>query len=152
MEIYTLHELPWEEENGSQQLCLSYDNDGHVDYDFGVPGTWHLHIKNDGNQYAENVKIRIRFDDFAFVAQPDSFTLSDHNYGIGSYRTIEHTFNGFIQPGETIEVPYIPFDNTEVYDDYNPSQTNMNIKIYENSSLVLENLAWKNMKKFTNTT
>lgn len=33
MEIYTMHELPWEEENGSQELCLSYDNDGHVDFD-----------------------------------------------------------------------------------------------------------------------
>ena len=138
MEIYTMHELPWEEENGSQELCLSYDNDGHVDFDFGVPKTWHLHITNQGNQYAENVKIQIRFDDFAFVSEPVSFTLSDHNYGIGSYCAVEHIFDEIIQPGETVEVPYIPFDNAELYEDYNSKFTNMDIKIYENNSLALE--------------
>lgn len=138
MDIYTMHEMTWEEENGNEELCLSYDNDGHVDFAFGTPETWHLHITNGGNQYAENVKVQIRFSDFAFVSQPDSFTLSDHNYGIGSYCAIERTFDEIIQPGEIIEVPYIPFDKAELYEDYNSDYTNMNIKIYENSSLVLE--------------
>lgn len=138
MEIYTAHEIIWEEENGSQELCLSYDNDGHVDFGMGVPSEWHIHIINEGNQYAENVKIQIRFDDFAFISQPSSFILSDHNYGIGSYCAVERIFDDVIQPGETIEVPYIPFDKAELYEDSNSSHTNMNIKIYENSSLVLE--------------
>lgn len=145
MEIYTMHEIAWEEENKGEELCLSYDNDEHVDFDFGVPHTWHLHIKNVGNQYAENVKIQIRFDDFAFVSQPNSFTLSDHNHGLGSYCALEHTFSELIQPGETVEVPYIPLNNAELYneelsDDYklNRENTNMNVRIYENNSLVLE--------------
>ena len=138
MEIYTPHELTWEEENGDKKLCLSYDNDGHVGFAMGVPSTWHLHIKNEGNQYAENVKIKIRFGEFAFVSQPDSFILSDFNYGMGSYAVIEHSFNKVIQPGEILEVPYFPFANAELYEFSDPDHTNMNIKIYENSSLVLE--------------
>lgn len=145
MEIYTMHELAWEEENEGEELCLSYDNDKHVDFVLGAPYTWHLHIKNVGNQYAENVKIQIRFDTFAFVSQPVFFTLSDHNHGVGSYCAIEHTFSELIQPGEMVEVPDIPLDNAELYDKemfddhkLNRENTNMNVKIYENNSLVLE--------------
>lgn len=138
IEIFTIHGVTWEEENGDKELCLSYDNDGHIDFAMSMPNVWHLHIKNEGNQCAENVKIKISFSEFAFTSQPDNFTLTDFNYGMGSYAVIEHIFNEEIQPGESIEVPYIPFDNAELYEFSNPNYTNMNIKIYENSSLILE--------------
>ena len=141
IEIYTMHELTWEEENGDKQLCLSLDNDGHVYFDLGIPNIWYLHIKNEGNQYAENVKIKIKFEDLGFVTNPDSFILSDYIYGTGFFSSIEHTYDQVIQPGEIIRVPYIPFTNAKVYDIdsyYEPDYTNMNIKIYENNSLTLE--------------
>lgn len=141
IEIYTMHSVTWEEDNGDKQLCLSCDNDGHIDFDAAVPYMWYLHIENEGNQYAENVKIKIKFSDLGFVSEPDSFMLSDYLYGTGYYSTIECTFGQVIQPGEDIRVPYIPFDCAKVYDiegHYEPDYTNMNIKIYENNSLVLE--------------
>lgn len=141
IEVYTMHGLTWEEENGDKQLCLSLDNDGHVDFDLGIPNIWYLHIKNEGNQYAENVKIKIKFEDLGFVTNPDSFILSDYIYGTGFFSSIEHTYDQVIQPGEIIKVPYIPFTNAKVYDIdsyYEPAYTNMNIKIYENNSLALE--------------
>ncbi len=138
VEIYTVHGVSWEEENGERELCLSYDNDGHVDFAMSMPNVWHLHIKNEGNQYAENVKIKIRFSEFAFASQPDYFTLTSFNYGMGTYAVIEHIFDEDIQPDEYVEVPGIPLKNAELYEFSNPNYTNMNIKIYENNSLVLE--------------
>lgn len=137
IEVYTIHEVTWEEENGDKQLCLSLDNDGHVGFEFGSPNIWHLHIKNEGNQYAENVKIKIQFGDLVFVPDPDSFILSNYFYGTGLFGSIEHTYDQVIQPGEIISVPEIPFNNVELYE-HNSDYTNMNIKIYENNSLALE--------------
>lgn len=138
MEIFTSHELSWEEENSWNELCLSHDNDGHIDFALNIPNVWHLHIRNEGNQYATNVKIKIRFSEIGFTSQPDNYTLRDFIHGMGHYAVIEHIFNEEIQPGEYIEVPYIPFDNAELYEDGSLDYTNMNIKIYENNSLVLE--------------
>lgn len=147
IEIYTMHEEPWKVEN-DQQLCLAQDNDGHIDFNYGTFNMWHLHIKNKGNQYAENMKIRIHFEKFGFISQPDSFTLSDYIYGTGFFSAIEYTYDQVFQPGEVIEIPYIPFENAEVFDtcigyetydfySYNElNYTNMNIEIYENNSLV----------------
>lgn len=150
IEIYTMHGEPWEVENGNQQLCLAVDNDGHVDFNMGFNNVWHLRIKNEGNQYAENVKIRIHFEKFGFVSQPVSFTSADYIYGTGFFSAIERTFDQVIQPGEAIHVPNIPFENAEAfdtcigyetYDFYSYDElnyTNMNIRIYENNSLVSE--------------
>jgi len=137
IEFYTPHGLLWNYENANN-LCLSLDSDHHVCYSFGIPSEWNIAIKNTGTKYADNLKIKIQFDGFVFTPEPESYTLSDFIYGTGSYASINYVFSQTLKPGEVIDVPALPWENTYMDYDSISSKTNMKIKLYENNSLVLE--------------
>lgn len=138
------HGYDWYETHNTEMLLYTIDTQEHLSYNRCVPDEWFISIKNSGNIVAENVTIEISFDDVQFYGIPDDYDLKEHLNGLGGYKYITHSYKS-IQPNEEINLPFIPFENTDIIDiggiesseiqNRMRNEINMYVSIYENSNL-----------------
>lgn len=109
----TPHYMTYKQENDNEKIYICQDDDEHVSYELSQPNTWYINIKNEGNKAAQEVKVTITFSDICFIKHDYDYNMTNHMYGIGSFKTLERTYTK-LNPDDDVTLPPIPFDKAKV--------------------------------------
>ena len=108
---------------------------------------WYPNICNNGNSVANNVKVKIFFDNIAFPSNVDNYSIVDGNYGIGGYSGLVYDIPNSILPGDCTYLPSIDFSKAYLYDN-DVNSDKMTFSIYSENSKKIEysyNISFKEM-------
>ena len=118
-------------------VTIGMDKDGNIGYQACIPSDWNMFLYNYGHNVAENIRVKMWFDNIYFDSSlaEKGYDLDNFMYGCGIFIQLSFDLAKVLRQDEKIEIPRIPFEYSSADSDVLKERgyTTLYVQIYCNN-------------------